>query len=149
MVKEIGLWRNLKYDDASLDEIYKMSGGHPFVARLLCSCIVRNLDGKNDVDLEDVQKGIDYFLTERTGTYRAYFDSEIWDKASEAERHILEKLAESSVLSQQELMPDRENRERLKDALERLVRLALVEEDENSYRVTMKLFERWLKEEVL
>ena len=149
MVKEIGLWRNLKYDNASLDEIYKMSGGHPFVARLLCSCIVRNLDGKNEVDLEDVQKGIDYFLTERTGTYQAYFDGEIWDRASEAEQHILEKLAESSVLSGQELMPDRESRERLKDALDRLVRLALVEEDGNGYHITMKLFELWLKEEVL
>ena len=149
MVKEIGLWRNLKYDDDSSDEIYKMSDGHPFVARLLCSCIVRNLDGKNEVGLEDVQKGIDYFLTERTGTYRTYFNGEVWDKASEAERHILEKLAESSALSQQELMPDRESRERLKDALDRLVRLALVEEDEDGYRITMKLFERWLKEEVL
>ena len=149
MVKEIGLWRNLKYDNASLDEIYKMSGGHPFVARLLCSCIVRNLDGKNEVDLEDVQKGIDYFLTERTGTYRAYFDNEIWDGASEIEQDILERLAESSVLSQQELMSDQESRERLRDALERLVRLALVEEDENGYRITMKLFELWLKEEVL
>lgn len=102
MVESIGSIMGLQYDDKSLEEIYRLSGGHPFVARQICSSIVDKCS-TTQITFEQVQEGFEYFLQNKTRIN--YFET-LWSDVfntvypgnADTVRRLLINIAEQQTL---------------------------------------------------
>jgi tetratricopeptide (TPR) repeat protein len=148
MVQGIGEMMGISYSPASLELIYDESGGHPYVARQLCSRVVnRYKDRPLEVSDQMVHEGIDDYIAQRpdyfVGVFRGYLSNEA--------RKILEAAAlrEDDHINRLELITFAErtgfDREALEKALQDLELFHLLVREKEGYRIKIKLMRRWIR----
>jgi tetratricopeptide (TPR) repeat protein len=148
MIQGIGEMMGISYSPASLELIYDESGGHPYVARQLCSRVVnRYKDRPLEVGERMVHEGIDDYIAQRfdyfVGVFRGYLSNEA--------RKILEAAAitEENQMTRPELIAFAEragfDREALEKALQDLELFHLLVRERESYRIKIKLMRRWIR----
>jgi cold shock CspA family protein len=141
MIQKLGKGMGISYNQKSLQRIYEESGGHPFVARQLCSRIAKHFRERPlEVYIDKVEQGIEEFL---------FYDSSIF-------REILERL-EKDFPEEKELLlfiADGVNTEvelsslsksDVQESLRHLVGYQLVERDGKTYRFKMGLLLKWIR----
>jgi hypothetical protein len=148
MVRGIGEMMGVSYSEASLELIFDESGGHPYVARQLCSRIIsRCKDRPLKVNERMVQEGIDDYIAQRpdyfVGVFRGYLSNEA--------RKILEAvaMAEENQMTRPELIAFAEqagfDREALEKALQDLELFHLLVREKDVYRIKIRLLRRWIR----
>jgi len=141
MINDIGQQMGLRYTEAALERIYAESGGHPFLARQLCSQAWDLLG--------EAQRG-DRLITldeaRITAAVKAYLDDgrssayhqQTWEaRLNEGERAIVKRLAEAGDPQAMK------KGERL--TMNALVERHLVLAEAGKYRLAFGLFERWVR----
>jgi hypothetical protein len=161
MLTSIGrlMGRQQPFDEETLAEIHRISGGHPFIARQLAYLLylkVRPGEGET-IAWSRSQPYLKRALKD-SSTLRDYVDAGIWDdlvkRRFESAMAILKALAcardgwiAETVLHRQ--IGDRVTQSQLWDALQRLVEVGLVEQnesaDEDRYRIRLILLTEWLR----
>jgi hypothetical protein len=80
MVRNIGRQVGLVYGDQSIELVIQMSGGHPFLARQLCSLLYRQRDQRpGEVGPDEISLAVDHFIYDMQ-TVR-YLEEGIWKDA--------------------------------------------------------------------
>ena len=153
MIKSIGGKMNVLYEPESLRLIHEESGGHPFISRQLCSCIIQNKKRPVTVSVEDVKEAVKTYVREPRYN-NSYFDG-LWRTLFSHEmRRICEEIAEASEPMStddciQKLEGSKFSRRQLRNALNYLKELYLIKEENQRLSFTIKLFRRWIIYEML
>lgn len=139
MIESIGSIMGIKYDYKSLDEIYRLSGGHPFIARQICSSIVDECHTRQITPIQ-VQKGFERFLTDRTTYFETLWQDVIdtlFQRTANTVRHLLAKIATSTEI------PMYRSNERIDNIVKTLKEIYLLDGDE-MVKIRMDSFAKWI-----
>jgi hypothetical protein len=115
MVRNIGQQMGLAYAEPALGFIAQVSGGHPFLARQLCSLAVRDLgeDASGNITLPQMQASAGRFVREpntesllnERGMWGEVTNPELWSPAQITENEsLLIELTEREALSETDLL---------------------------------------------
>lgn len=165
MIRNIGQQVELTYTDAAGDFIAEASGGHPFLARQLCSLAYAEQGHKpGEMRLEYLQQAADRFLFDPRyavylndrGLWSESTSAELWDaNQSQINEAILRTLAAStdpvpeSVLIAQ---PDSHAKRSALFSLGQTHFIHLSDKDENAdphFGITFGLFRSWIRRSLL
>lgn len=145
MINDIGQQMGLKYGPAALRRVYLESGGHPFLARQLCSLAWRRLGesqrSARPILLNEftIVKAADAFID--SGDHASYFE-ELWSiRLNEVERAVVRQLAEANAPQ------PRQKGER--QAFNSLLEQHIITQEDELYHLTFGLFRRWIRAHVL
>jgi hypothetical protein len=145
MVTNIGQQIGMTYEDEALDIIYQESGGHPMLARQLCSLLWNHLrqahPGQREITVtaQATRQMVVAFIDDN---YRSSNLAAIWEsRLNEAELAVVLRLAGSSEPL------ERLAGERL--AMNGLVERHIVVQTGSLYTLKFGLFKRWIRAYVL
>jgi tetratricopeptide (TPR) repeat protein len=148
MVQGIGEVMGVSFDAPSLSLIYDESGGHPYVARQLCSRIVgRHTHRPFSVTTEIVEEGVDDYIAQRPDYFIGVFRGYITNEA----RQFLEVAAskDENEVSHAELLAFAVKagleRGQFDRALQDLELFHLVSREKDRYRIKIRLLRRWIR----
>ena len=139
MIRDIGAWRGIEWEDASLQRMYEYCGGHPFITRLFASDACRQ-GRRTRVKLDHVEgtantiKGS--MRRHQIGAAYAQIVDSLLDQERELLRHTNaspESFAESRVPRE------------LEQALTNLENFGLVTTSNGTIEFSAELFEYWVK----
>jgi hypothetical protein len=154
MIVAIGLRMGLSYTNESLDEIVRLSGGHPFFARILCSTVFQiRQRRRGEVSLEDIERATQPLISQpntaillnEQGLWGEMTDPKLWGrKLSKEMKFLLTDLAQENLDQNQSGML----KSRI-DALYQLTQRGVVRQANGKYSIQMKLFQNWIKRYIL
>jgi len=132
---------SLVWDQHSLDRIWSLTCGHPYLIQHICAVIMNQIN-QDTVKPADIDTAIPDTLRRIDGAMR-----KIWKKLTDAEQRIAYILANSSVsletLSNATKLPDND----LKDALQILQKWGLVKQTDNKrYYFQTELIGQWVEQ---
>ena len=144
MIRDIGQLMGLSYTHEALDCIFRESGGHPFLARQLCSLAWNQLDPtersgqKITLDEARMQKTANDFIEDSRASYLA----DLWStRLNPAEQAVVQRLAAADTPQ----AASREERQTWNSLLERYI----VAQENDTYRLAFNLFRRWIRTYIL
>lgn len=141
MVRKLGRGMGISFTEGGLQQIYKETGGHPFVTRQLCSRIARHFETRPLlVNEEKVRRGTQEFLFNDADIFRDILAR--LERDFPEEKDLLLLIAEG-INSQAELVRPRKSGAH--EGLRHLVGYQLVERDETTYRIKMELLLKWIR----
>jgi hypothetical protein len=143
MIKGIGYTMAIEWSGKGLDAVYRMSGGHPYLARCLCSTIwhrsVAN-GHRRRLDTMDVMDAQYHYLVDPDN-----YIKRIWEKGHFDDREwgLLAEMARSETWSaDRQSMVLRTQVDR--DACERLQDYGLITISSNKVQITGDLMRQWI-----
>jgi hypothetical protein len=145
MIGDIGQQMGLEYSPEALSRVYYESGGHPFLARQLCSQMWESLSssrisgGLVRVEENDILLATEAYIDDGR---RASYLEQIWEtRLNDDERSIVKRLAASAS---PESSPKSE-----RQAINRLMERHLVLQENGKVRLAFGLFQKWVRAFVL
>jgi hypothetical protein len=148
MITNIGEQMGMRYDNESLELLFREANGHPFVTRQLCSIIVSNLESRPaQVSKEHVLQAIEGYFERRD----TYFES-TWEHFDTVEEQIMLQLADVGFCSQIEIinrLSDSEKKGKIRDALLSLTEKHIIQRKEDQYTIGYALMRKWICFELL
>jgi hypothetical protein len=145
MIIDIGQQMGIEYTPKALDMIYIESGGHPFLARQLCSEMWNSLsksrvmEGLVTVDKNDIAQAVDAFMDNGR---RASYLEQIWEtRLDDNERTVVKRLAASG----KPVLPEKSERR----VINRLSERYIILRENGKIRLTFGLFQNWVREFIL
>ena len=139
MIEEIGLWKNILWEENAAKKIFYYCGGHPYVSRYFASevCeegIIKQIScDKVDATAKIIQ---DTFHKNLIGTY--YLEG-IWKLIREDEKKVLTMICNNNKLTIKQIPKE------LRQSLSNLENLGLVMNQNNALTIPAYLFYKWLK----
>lgn len=135
MINKIGKLIKINFPQAALDQVYRESAGHPYIARVLCAGIVDSMKkGEEEVSTSAVELGVPIALD----NLDKYFKS-LWLKTTSNEKEVIK-----SVLTRRE--PVSNFYEQQGDAVKLLQKLGLIQQRvDGAWEISINLFARWLE----
>jgi energy-coupling factor transporter ATP-binding protein EcfA2/AAA+ ATPase superfamily predicted ATPase len=165
MLTDIGELMGLKFDENTLETIHRLSGGHPFIARQLASCLHKKIRPEGDglITMSAAQRYLNKPFS-YSDVLKNYFGQNIWADLEirnlKFARAALQLLA-CNEESEDSIVTQRVLQERLKnefndfsesdclDVLLLLENFGLVNrkeaEDDEYYQIQVGLLSRWLR----
>ena len=146
MIIKLGQGMGVSYTPESLEQIYRNAGGHPFIARQLCSAVIRRFDTRPLlVDNAAVEQGIHEYIFSEATVFQEIMDR--LERDFPIEKKILVALgrAEGPLPFHALRMEHRIT----EDALRHLVGYQLTERLGDAYQSKIGLLRRWLREKWL
>lgn len=135
MIVDIGLWKDISWDDGALDAVYQACGGHPLLSRFLaseaCDRGARKQVTAGDVDRVTAAIRAN-FRKHRIGTY---FEESVWATLRPDEQEALVWAANG----------DGEPREGWEDALVNLEHFGLIRSEADRHHIEGELLRDWLQ----
>lgn len=142
MIKKLGRGMGINYTPSGLDQIYKETGGHPFITRQLCSRIVKNFQERPlTVDKEKVQVGVHEFLFHDAATFREILSR--LERDFPVEKDLLLFIADE--VNTESLLSDL-CKSNPQEGLKHLIGYQLVERRGNLYQYKMALLQKWVRQ---
>jgi len=155
MISGLGGQISLTYDNETVDYIFEMSGGHPFLARQICSLAYKKHGDVGHMPFKTVQQVTDMYV--RNPATASYFDDHglwgelgqksIWEKeVSEANHSVLRLIAASPKgLTKTELCaaPNGSAEQSFIALAERSIISPVPDSD--CYQITFGLFRDWIR----
>jgi hypothetical protein len=135
----------LKYTNTALQRIFEESGGHPFLARQLCSQVweqlrdVRHSNRIIEIDEKEIGLAVRAYL--KDGRCSAYHEQTWETRLTEREQVVVKRLAQAD----EPLARIKGERTALNSLTERHV---VIEEGEK-YHISFGLFKRWIRLNIL
>lgn len=148
MVTGIGAPMGVDYEPDALEHLYLESGGHPLIARQMCSLAVAQASSRPyTFRLDDVSSAAKEYL-HNPGTV-IYVERELWGSIyNQAEAEVLMELAKRQPQTATELIPARLSKsEQLarRRALANLNERWLLKSDASGYFIPYDCFRRWIR----
>ncbi len=144
MISEIGLWKDIKWEDDAAQRVFYYCGGHPLVTRYFASQACNEGTLKH-IDYEQVENTameiLDSFHLNEIGNY---YKEGIWAYLNKKERKVLSLVCRQ----EQENISAADIPKELKEALASLEHFGLLANDKGSLCLTANLFYEWLKEDI-
>jgi len=144
MIREIGRWKQIEWDEDAARRVFDYCGGHPLISRLFASHACE----------EGALKTIDYSRAEETakeiqGTLRGneignYYKEGVWDLLRDDEQQVLRLICQQEQAGVSEVQLPRD----LEEALTNLERFGLVASHSGSLHLTAQLFRVWLQRRI-
>lgn len=167
MIRNIGSQMSLRYSDEAAACVAELSGGHPFLARQLCSLIVESLKSdlrrKSDVEglgsvgditMEDLRGAAEEFvstpqtatLLNEEGLWGEVTDANIWlPHLVKETRSLLVELAGAGAEPEVKLLEAAADSDARRQSLHELKQRAVVGDFQQLLRIRIKLFSDWIK----
>jgi hypothetical protein len=145
MVSTIGRKMGLAFSEGALARIYWESGGHPFLARQLCSLawresrVTRGQEGLIELDESQVLQAVSSFVDDRGRS--AYYKELYQTRLAEEEQQVVLRLA-----AQDGPTPGQKGEFGI---LSDLSQRHIVVQSEKGFQLAFGMFRRWLRREVL
>jgi len=141
MIEKLGKGMGIAYNPSSLQKIYEETGGHPFVARQLCSRIASKFQERPlAVDDAKVDEAAKEFLFQDASTFQEILER--LERDFPEEKDVLLFIAEG-LNTEKELSSLFKSR--VEDSLRHLVGYQLLERDGDKYRIKMGLLLKWIQ----
>jgi len=156
MVRSIGRQMGLDYSEEAVTFVAEVSGGHPFLARQLCSAAFQAL-GENvarEITLAQLQAAASRFvrkpdtaaLLDEGGLWGEVTDSELWPPPQILENQaLLISLAETEPQPEPALLAAGQNRTARERSLLELEHRAVLGRLEEMLRIQFGLFRNWIR----
>ncbi|GAB4537199.1 MAG: hypothetical protein Kow0063_23620 [Anaerolineae bacterium] len=133
MIIKIGEWMGIEYSPDSLRRIFDETGGHPYIARSLCACVVDDLEAE-EVAVENVEKVITSSLDKLHEYFKGW-----WENLDGAEIQVLTSVLEDRALPAKMSGPQM-------DVLRHLQKQGLLcQTQDGGWDITIRLLRRWLE----
>ncbi|MDY7075917.1 MAG: NUDIX domain-containing protein [Chloroflexota bacterium] len=155
MIRNIGLQVQLIYSNESLQAISTLSGGHPFLARQLCSVLYKQRGRQpGQIETADIPAGVERFIyDEQTVTH---LDAGIWQDAgnpalwgevqAQVNQALLLELARADEPVSQDALLDSPDADLRRTALINLERFHFIHQPEPGvYALRYGLLRTWLR----
>jgi hypothetical protein len=139
LIKEIGLWRNIRWDPDALVELHALCGGHPFLTRLLASdaCDQGTLTQIDKAKVQQAARAVhSNFHKHRIGRY---YQESIWNELQEDEQKALQLLAAQEAGLERSALPPQ-----LGEALTQLEHFGLIQQEGERLMIGARLFRQWV-----
>ncbi len=150
MVGELAVQMNFSFSTDALDEVYALSAGNLEVARRLCSRVVRSRRTQGDVTLAPAKVGLRdvRVAAEDLASVRSTFQDTFLAWLGPVELQVLRVVADrrprSSTVVQASLLGEHPAAE-VREALERLRQMGLVDRQGGREQVTIPLLGEWVR----
>ncbi len=145
MIVDIGQQMGLTYTSKALEKVYLESGGHPFLARQLCSLVWSQVEKKREksgiisIDEGDIKRAAYTFIDD--GRRSSYLE-QIWSsRISQEEQAVLERIA-----AMEGPQPRQKGERKIINELDE--RHILLKHD-NNYLIMSELFKSWIRVYIL
>lgn len=148
MIASIGIHMNVQYEPEALARLCEESGGHPYLARQICSLLVRKVKERPHVfPSGEVSQAVEEYIIQPSTS--AYMEQELWGTAAgnDAASAVLKSLAERQPQTMGELVPKglRERDEMAwKKTLKWLQDRTLVRQQGEHYLIPYGCLRRWI-----
>jgi tetratricopeptide (TPR) repeat protein len=141
MVEKLGKGMGITFTNKALERIFEETGGHPFVARQLCSRIAKQFPERPlRVDVPTVELGLEEFLFHDVATFKEIIGR--LERDFPQEKELLLFIA-SGVDTDRELSGLVQGGTH--DALRHLIGYQLVDRVGTRYQIKIALFEKWIR----
>jgi len=155
MIRNIGRQMDLTYSEEAVAFVANVSGGHPFLARQLCSLALRQLGRSGDVPLPHLQETARRFIRE-PGTSELVNENGLWGEVSNPNlwpqpqvvenQAILKSLAQTEPQPESDLVRRAQDRRACERSLDELERRAVLGKLERSlFNIRLCLFRNWIR----
>jgi len=154
MISNIGKQMDLLYADDALSFIGSVSGGHPYLARQLCSLAYKRRGTKQagEISLLEMQKAADIFISHPDyndsleGLWQEVTKSVIWSKSLEVEnQQILIYLAKHKNGQMADILSNSKNAHECETSIQELKLRHLLSDASESLTIQFDLFRRWIE----
>jgi hypothetical protein len=144
MIREIGRWRQIEWDEDASRRVFKYCGGHPLVTRFFAShaCEERRTKAIDYPRVEETAKEIQGTL--RQNEIGNYYREGVWELLRDDEQQVLRLICQHD----QATFPEEQLPHDLEDALTNLEHFGLVASHGGSVHLTADLFHVWLQRRI-
>jgi predicted ATPase/TolA-binding protein len=159
MIRNIGVQMGLEVDDAAARAAVRITGGHPYWARKLCSIAYHAMNSASRITLQDIDDGALHFvndpgtnhLLDSRGLWGEVTDENMWSESQiNANSTILCALAEADRRWREDLTQRVGNAYASDEALVELDRRSILgQSDRELYWIQLKLFQNWIRNNIL
>jgi translation initiation factor 2B subunit (eIF-2B alpha/beta/delta family)/ribosomal protein L12E/L44/L45/RPP1/RPP2 len=142
MINEIGLWKDIFWEDGAAAKVFEYCGGHPLVTRFFASQACKQ--GKNKhIDTSQVVDTAEYicntFHHNEIGNY--YYEG-MWKLMKKAEQQLLKQMRDTD----EKPFKVTSIHENLKNALSDLVHFGLISDEKGFLNISAGLFKAWISQ---
>jgi cold shock CspA family protein len=142
MIKSLGRGMGLRFNDSSCDNIYKLTGGHPFFTRQFCSFIAERCSERPQTISEElVIKFVDQYLEFSGKDFQEILSR--FSRDYPEERDLCIALAQAGGRISIERINKNSIQKRVN--IRHLVGYQIVRIDDGELMLTMELLKRWLQ----
>jgi len=154
MIRNIGKQMNLLYAEDALSFIADASGGHPYLARQLCSLAYKNRDANpiGEVTLHEMKKAADLFVSHPDyndsleGIWQEATRPLVWSESLQREnKEILLYLAKYRSRSMAEMLANSKNANECEYSIEELRLRHIIAGTNDELIIRFDLFRRWIE----
>lgn len=143
LVKEIGLWKNIVWDEAAARAVFQFCGGHPLVTRYFASHACKKGSLKTISDERVAETAAELKRTLRRNEIGNYYKEAIWELLSDKERRALEHLVHDDSCAEEHIPPD------LEESVSNLEGFGVISSREGRVHLTAELFKVWLQRQFI
>lgn len=156
MVRNIGRQMGLAYPDEAMALVAETSGGHPFLARQLCSAVFQThiRESGSEISLDELQTAANEFirnpatsiLLDVRGLWGEVTNPDLWPPAQVTENsNLLRLLAQHGPRPEDALMEVATDRRAREASLFELNQRSVLERLEEKFQIQFGLFQNWIR----
>jgi hypothetical protein len=154
MITNIGKQMNLLYSGEALAFISRASGGHPYLARQLCSLAYksRNENQFGEITLLEMQRASEIFVSHPdyndslAGIWQEVTQSTIWsDKQKVENKKILLFIANQQACTKTELLEISQDAAECEISIAELTLRSVLNEVDGNYTIRFDIFRNWIQ----
>lgn len=141
MIKNIGAWKSIEWEEEAIAMIYTYCGGHPLITREFASLVCHE-GAKKHIVPEDVKKSADIVVN--TFNYNSignFFEEELWNRMRSDEQELILTICQKDTSGFKRYTIE----ESLQEAYANLTQFGLLSNSDNEIAVTGSLFNAWLR----
>jgi CHASE2 domain-containing sensor protein len=138
LVREIGLWKNIVWEDAAARAVFQYCGGHPLITRHFASQACKKGALKNVSEARVLETAGEIEKTLRKNEIGNYYKEGVWELLLEDERQALALIVHGDGCDEEAIPAE------LEEGLSNLERFGLVENRNGRLCITAELFRAWL-----
>ncbi len=141
MIERIASQLGIAFTEAALNFVYEQTCGHPYLSRLLCSAIMKIRENKPKITINEARRGLKFLLSSPVFTEGVRHLRWLWNYLSDVEKEIVRKAKTNEL---EAFLSANDEKESLKEAVNKLIRLGYLESKEEGYRILPPIFEKYL-----
>lgn len=155
MVRNIGSVMGLSYHGDALGFIADISGGHPFIARQICSLAYQRHGQISEMTLEHIVETANRFIREpgksdlldEHGLWGEISDNQLWPQSLIIENQaVLTALADTEPLPESSLLAMAQDSRAREQSLDEMNRRAILDQPADlHYNIRLQLFRQWIR----
>ncbi|MFQ5636872.1 MAG: hypothetical protein ACE5IR_02620 [bacterium] len=143
MVKQIGLLKNIRWEENAIERVFYYCGGHPFITRIFASQasqagMLKIVDyGRVESTSKEIQQSLTW------NRLCSYFQEGLWSPLQEVEKDVLKKVCAGG----EQGLPEQEISQNRYEALDTLENFGLIANDLGRLSLTSEFFSLWLRKQ--